>query len=89
MDCLILFTILFQSCSKRKRSAGARRLTGPDDKVFSTSKMIHILPGANSATTNLGIFMNSLHFHIHLHSIALGRFWHYTQKIKIILTDTF
>ena len=51
-----MFTILLQSCSKRKRSAGARQLTGPDDKVFSTSKMIHILPGANSATTNLGIF---------------------------------
>ena len=52
-------SILFQSCSKRKRSAGARQLTGPDDKVFSTSKMIHILPGANSATTNLGILLLS------------------------------
>ena len=59
-------SILFQSCSKRKRSAGARQLTGPDDKVFSTSKMIHILPGANSATTNLGIF-TSIHFHIIRH----------------------
>ena len=39
----------------RKRSAGARQLTGPDDKVFTTSKMLHILPGANSATTTLGI----------------------------------
>ena len=61
-----MFTILFQSCSKRKRSAGARQLTGPDDKVFSTSKMIHILPGANSATTNLGI-LTSIHFQIVLH----------------------
>ena len=61
MDCLITFTTLFQSCSKRKRSAGARQLIGSDDKVFSTSKMIHILPGANSATTNLGI-LTSIHF---------------------------
>ena len=81
-----MLTILFQSCSKRKRSAGARQLTSPDDKVFSTSKMIHILPGANSATTNLGILTNSFSFHIHPHSIALGRFWYYTQKIKILLT---
>ena len=57
-------------------------MTGPDDKVFSTSKMIHILPGANSANTNLGIFTNSFHFYIHLHSIALGRFWYLTQKVK-------
>ena len=83
MDWLIMFTILFQSCSKRKRSAGARQLTGPDDKVFSTSKMIHIIPGANSATTNLGIFTNFLYFHIHLHSISLGRFRYYTQKIHL------
>ena len=81
-----MFTILFQSCSKRKRSAGARQLTGPDDKVFSTSKLIHILPGANGATTNLGIFTISLHFQFHLHNIARGRFWYYTQKIKILLT---
>ena len=81
-----MYTILFQSCSKRKRSAGARQLTGPDDKVLTTSKMIHILPGANSATTNLGIFTNSLYFHIHFHSIALGKFEYYTQKIKILLT---
>ena len=84
-----MFTILFQSCSKRKRSAGARQLTGPDDKVFSTSKMIHILPGVNSATTNLGIFTNSLHFHIHLHCFALGKFWYYTQKIKTFDYITF
>ena len=89
MNQLIMFTILFQSCSKRKRSAGARQLTGPEDKVFSTSKMIHILPGANRATTNLGIFTNSLHFHMHRHNIARGRFWYYTQKIKILLTITF
>ena len=43
-----------QSCSKRKRSAGARQLTGPDDRMFSTSKMLHILPGANAATITLG-----------------------------------
>ena len=77
-----MFTILFQSCSKKKRSAGARQLTGPEDKVFSTSKMIHILPGANGAITNLGIFTNSPHFHTHRHCIALGRFWYFTQKIK-------
>ena len=45
---------LFQSCSKRKRSAGLKQLTNTDDRVFSTSKMLHILPGASSATTTLG-----------------------------------
>ena len=64
-------------------------MTGPDDKVFSTSKMIHILPGANSATTNLGIYTNSLYFHIHLHSITLGRFRYYTQKINLFYYITF
>ena len=47
-------TFSFQSCSKRKRSAGAYQLTNTDDRVFSTSKMLHILPGANSATTTIG-----------------------------------
>ena len=44
----------FQSCSKRKRSARAYQLTNTDDRVFSTSKMLHILPGANGATTTIG-----------------------------------
>ena len=84
-----MFTILLQSCSKRKRSAGARQLTGPDDKVFSTSKMIHILPGANRATTNLGIFTNSLHFLIHLHKIVLRRFGLYSTSDQNFLCVCF
>ena len=52
-----MFLIPLQSCSKRKRSAGARQLTGPDDKVFTASKMLHILPGSNSAATTLGMFV--------------------------------
>ena len=50
-----------QSCSKRKRSAGARQLTGPDDRMFSTSKMLHIVPGANTAITTLG---NGCYFYL-------------------------
>ena len=48
------FSISLQSCSKRKRSAVVNQLTSTDDRVFSTSKMLHILPGANSATTTIG-----------------------------------
>ena len=46
--------IFFQSCSKRKRSAGAHQLTNTDDRVLSTAKMLHIVPGTNSAITSLG-----------------------------------
>ena len=54
VELVLTFSISLQSCSKRKRSAAANQITSTDDRVFSTSKMLHILPGANSATSTIG-----------------------------------
>ena len=79
---MTLCIINLQSCSKRKRSAGARQLTGPDDKVFSTSKMLHILPGANSATASLGtrVVLPFVGVHIYYHPCSCRKGSIYTPQ---------